>query len=281
MIIKIKHNWINISLCAVVLLLFVIGWYDVLTWMHDRYISPDSYYSHGFIIPFISGYLIWMNKEKLKTEKIEMSWFGIILVVFAVFLHITGTILYIFSISGFSILFLVFGVSLFLFGKSISSKILFPLLFLVFMFPLPIAILNTVAFPMKLLAAKTAATIVGFAGIPIFQEGFNITIPVGTLLVGNPCSGLRSLLSFMMLGAIFAYLGQMGTIKKYLLFLFSIPIALLSNIIRVTILILIMHFFGIDAASPESIWHDASGVFVFIIGMLLFYYLGRFFSWKI
>jgi len=58
-------------------------------------------------------------------------------------------------------------------------------------------------------------------GIPIYLKGFNITIPVSHLLVGNPCSGLRSLMAFLALGVIFAYLQPVSIIKKWILFLAS------------------------------------------------------------
>ena len=262
------------------ILLFITCYYDVLTWMYGRYISSDSYYSHGFIIPFVSAFLIWQKRSELKVTAVDFSWWGLILIIASVLIHIAGTILYVFSISGFSIFFLALGISLFLFGKNITRIIIFPLIFLIFMCPLPLAIINVISFPMKILVAKTGTGIVSLLGIPVIRDGFNITIPNGSLLVGNPCSGLRSLISFLALGAIFAYLINILYISKLILFVSAIPIALLSNIVRVPILILISHYWGIESAAPETFWHDASGIFVFVIGFIMLFAIGRLLEWK-
>ena len=264
----------------IVILLFITCYYDVLIWMLGRYLSPDSYYSHGFIIPFISAFLIWQKRNELRVTAVDFSWWGLILIIASILIHITGTILYVFSISGFSIFFLALGTSLFLFGKNITRIIILPLIFLIFMFPLPLAIINVISFPMKMLVAKTGVGIVSLLGIPVLREGFNITIPAGNLLIDNPCSGLRSLISFLALGAIFAYLINISYISKLIFFVSAIPIALLSNIVRVPILILISHCWGIESAAPETFWHDASGIFVFVIGFIMLFATGRLLKWK-
>ncbi len=270
----------HLFLIPLLIICFAACYYDVLTWMYSRYMSPESYYSHGFIIPFVSGYLIWQKREELGKASLEKSWLGFYLILFSILLHISGTILYIFSLSGFSIFLLIFGITLFLFGKNITKIIFFPLFYLILMFPLPMALIGAISFPMKILVAKGGAEIISILGIPISREGFYITIPAGTLLVGNPCSGLRSLIAFIALGAILAYLSRISIIKKYLLCFLSLPIAILSNIIRVSILILISHFWGLSAAAPDSFWHGASGVFVFIIGALSLFCVGRLLEWK-
>jgi exosortase A len=254
---------------------FAIGYHTTLSWMYGRYMSADSYYSHGFLIPFVTGFFIWQKREELKKANLEYSRWGLVLIVTAVLIHILGTLLYVFSISGFSILFLVFGVTLFLFGRQVTRIIVFPLLFLAFMLPVPEAFISTISFPLKMLVAKTGVDIVRFLGIPAFREGFNITIPAGSLLVGNPCSGLRSLIAFMALGSVFAYMIDFSLTKKIILFLVSIPIAILSNIVRVPILILISHGWGLEAAAPDTFWHTASGVLVFVIGLGALFLAGR------
>ena len=265
---------------SIILLLFIISYHSVLSWMYGRYMSSDSYYSHGFIIPFLSAFLVWRKRENLRDVKTECSWWGLLLIIVSALIHITGTILYVFSVSGFSIFFLILGMSLFLFGKNISRVIIFPLVFLIFMFPVPEAFISVLSFPLKMLVAKAGVWIVNNLGIPTFREGFHITIPAGSLLVGNPCSGLRSLISFLALGAVFAYLSSMSNIRKWILFILSIPVALLSNIVRVPILILISHFWGLSDASPDSFWHDASGIFVFVIGLFALFWTGRLLEWK-
>ncbi|HHF52040.1 MAG TPA: exosortase/archaeosortase family protein [Candidatus Aminicenantes bacterium] len=276
-----RASWIHIFCISIIFILFIAAYYDVLSWMYGRYVSSDSYYSHGFIIPFISGFLIWRKREELKGRKPESSWWGLLLIIFSILLHLFGTAIYVFSISGFSIFFLVLGLSLFLFGREITRIILFPLIFLVFMFPLPMAVISLISFPMKMLVVKTGAWIAALLGVPVNREGFNIIIPAGNLLVGNPCSGLRSLISLLALGSLYAYLSDLSVVKQWLLVFLTIPIALLSNIIRVPILILISHYWGLAAAARDSFWHDASGFFVFVIAIILLFYTSRLLKWSV
>ena len=110
-----------------------------------------------------------------------------------------------------------------------------------------------------------------FLGIPVFREGFIISIPQGELLVGNPCSGLRSLITFLALGFLLSYLSNLNILKKIILFMSTIPIAIFSNLIRVPFLIIWSYKWGIESASPDTIIHTGSGLFVFIFGIGLLF----------
>ncbi len=252
----------------------------VFQWMYGRYMNADSYYSHGFLVPFVTLFLIWMKRDQLLKQPQQESRAGLVLIVAALLLHILGTLLYIFAVSAFSLFFLIIGLTLFLCGKENTRTISFPLLFLIFMFPLPQAIISIVSFPLKMFAAKAGVWIVGLLGIPIHGEGFNIFIPAGELLVGNPCSGIRSLIAFMALGAVFAYLSNLTLARKYILFFISIPIALLSNIIRVPILILISYYWGLESAAPDTLVHTASGLLVFVLGFFLLMLAAKVLEWR-
>jgi len=256
-------------------LLFLAGYYDVLKWMLERYLSPDSYYSHGFIVPLVTGYLIWKRLPNLRNMEPRGTWWGLVLVVCALSLHLFSTIIYVFSFSGFTIPLLIWGIFLFLYGPQITRQVAFPLGFLIFMLPVPQAVISAVSFPLKIAVAKTGVWIASWIGVPIHLSGFNITIPAGTLLVGNPCSGLRSLVAFLALGSFLACISDMPGRPKVLLFLLSIPIALASNLIRVPLLILASHFYGLDKAAPDTWVHTGSGILVFALGFLLLYGAAR------
>jgi exosortase len=265
----------HIIYALLVLAAFIAAYYDTLFWMYGRFIAPDSYYSHGFLVPAVAGYFIWQQKEHLRTLPITTGWWGLALSLLAVLLHLFGTIIYVFSVSGFSLYLLLIGISIFLCGPAISRAIWFPLAFLSLMFPLPSAVLNAISFPLKMFVAQAGAGIVSALGVSIYREGFNITIPAGTLLVGNPCSGLRSLIAFLALGAVFAYSGPLSAFRKWILFLLTVPIAILSNLIRVPILILVSHYWGLEAAGPETLVHTGSGILVFVLGFMLLFASSR------
>jgi len=260
--------------------LFITSYHDVLSWMYGRFISHDSYYSHGFIIPIVSTFLIWQKRGELKATKVALSWWGLILILVAALIHIAGTILYVFSLSGFSIFLFILGTSLFLFGKNVTRTMLFPLIFLIFMFPMPRAFIGVISFPMKMVVAKAGVWIVNNLGISTFREGFHITIPAGSLLVGDPCSGLRSLISFLALGSFLAYLTNTSKFRKLIIFILAAPVAILSNMLRVPTLILISHYWGLKAAAPDSFLHTASGFLVFLIGVVILFAVSRIMEWE-
>lgn len=275
-----QNKLINIVWLLVIGLCIAFAYQTTFAWMFERYMGADSYYSHGFLVPFVSLFFIYQQKEQLIQMQPEKNQAGLFVVLFALFLHILGTMLYIFSISGFSLFFLAIGLSLFLLGKEITKKIWFALFFLVFMFPLPQALISVISFPLKIFAAKAGVFIVGLLGVPVHGEGFNIIIPAGHLLVGNPCSGLRSLIAFLALGSVVAYMAPLPILRKWLLFLLSIPIALLANIIRVSILIIVSHRWGLEAAAPDTIVHIGSGILVFVIGFLFLFFMARVLEWR-
>lgn len=252
-------------------ILIYIFYSETFKWMFERYISPDSYYSHGFLIPFISIYLGFQQKERFFKIPIKGASIGLIIICLSLILHIIGMLIYIFSVSGFSMYLLIIGLSLYLFGVQFSKVIWFPLLFLIFMFPVPVAFIEIISFPLKMIAAIGGVSIVRLLGMPVLQEGFNLTIPAGTLLVGNPCSGLRSLIAFMALAAVFAYITKVNVKKKIIIFLLSIPIALISNIVRIPILIFASQKFGLASAAPDTFIHTGSGILVFVLGCCLLF----------
>ena len=131
------HPLTNIFGLTIISLLIAFTYKVTFLWMYQRYMGADSYYSHGFLVPFVSLFFIYQQKDRLRQTEQESSLPGLFVIGFALFLHVLGTVLYIFSISGISLFFLAIGLSLFLFGTKISKIIWFPLIFLIFMFPLP------------------------------------------------------------------------------------------------------------------------------------------------
>jgi len=268
---KSNSNNFNYLFLLIIIGLFIIGYYDIFQWMYERYMGADSYYSHGFLIPFVTGYLIWLKKDELSRAEKQSSWLGLFLIISAVLVHIFGIAIYVFSIAGFSIWILIVGISLFLYGKEVTKIILFPLFFLLFMFPLPGAVISMVSLPLKFIVAQLGVKIASLFGVPLLLDGFVITIPQGDLLVGNPCSGLRSLIAFLAMGSLFAYFSNLSNGRKIFLFLLAIPIAIASNLVRVPILIIWSYKWGLASAAPDTWVHTGSGFVVFILGLLLLF----------
>jgi len=263
-----------------VVFFFIWIYFPTLRWLYERFTAASSYYSHGFLVPLVTAFFIWRKREKFTVLSPNYSIWGLALVIWGLMIHVLSIWTHIFFTSGFSILFLVFGLSLFLFGEEITKEILFPLFFLAFMLPLPLGAVSAFSFPLKMYVTKFSVGLVSRMGVPAFRQGFHIYLSNASLTIGNPCSGLRSLISFMALGAIFAYLLKAPLGRKILIFFLAIPIALFTNITRVAALTLAANFWGGGTASPGGFFHDFSGIAVFVFGLTLLVFSWRLLEWR-
>ncbi len=261
-----KNLSFQISLFIICILFFLV-YRSTFGWLIERYLEPDSYYSHGFLVPFISAFLIFLKRKRINFEKKDQNFIGMGLIIFSMGLHFFSLLSEFFFMDGISLVILVLGISIFLFGKSNTREMLFPIFFLLFMIPLPLVAVNAISFPMKMLVTKSAVFILdNLFRIPVRNEGFQIFFPQASLIVENPCSGLRSLISFLALGSLFANFLKSSLSKKYLLFVLSILISFISNLFRVILLSLGVFIYGNGAA--HGFFHDLTGLLVFILGFV-------------
>jgi len=270
----------SLGLAILVLAIFIYVYHGTFSWLYERYTNPDSHYSHGFFVPFVSGYLIWQAMKGFKTDALPFSRIGLPLVILALLIHIASVWTHVFFTSGFSLLLLAVGVSLFLFGSEFTRRISFALGFLVFMLPLPMAVIDALSFPLKLKVASMAGAILDAAGLHFFREGAVFHLAQTTLTIDDPCSGIRSLFSLLAVGAWVAYSFKISTWKKIILFLSSIPIAIFVNVLRVCALIMAAQWWGAHWALPEHWFHTVSGIGVFVASLILLFLLEWVLEWK-
>ncbi|MCK4486907.1 MAG: exosortase, partial [Desulfobacterales bacterium] len=225
----------------------------IRTMVHDWNI--DANYSHGYLIPFISAYMIWSIRKELKQIDIAPSNWGLVLIALGLAQLTVAKIGSELFLQRTSMILVLFGVSLFLLGKAFTKKISIPILYLIFMVPIPAIIWNKIAFPMKLFASGIAEPIIQAIGISVFREGNILHLANTTLEVADACSGLRSLTSLLALSAAFAYIFPLRVINKWVLFFSAIPIAVAVNILRLTSTAVLAQNFGPKVA--EGFLHEA------------------------
>lgn len=247
--------------------LVMIMYARTLAWLFERYTSPDSYYSHGFLVPAVSAFLLWKKRRQLARIRLGSSRLGLGLVAAALLLHAVASLAEVYSASSFSFPAVLFGLSLFLFGKRFTRAISFEISFLVFMLPLPLALINSVSFPLKIFVTNVTVAILRLSGVPLRHEGFQLFFSSGTLTVENPCSGLRSLIVFLALGSVFAYTLKSDMRRRLALFGASVPIAIAANIGRVLVLSLGVFVYGSGVA--RGLFHDMTGYAVFVVAFVV------------
>ena len=231
--------------------------------------STNDNYSHGFMIPFISFYLIWQRRKIILDTCTTPSNWGISLIVFnLIFFIITYIGAEQFTMR-LSMILTILSLSIYLFGWKFTKIYFSPVAYLIFMIPIPAIIWNKIAFPLKIFATTMAVDAIQFLKIPAYQEGNIIFLANTTLEVVDACSGIRSLTSLLALSAAFALVSSHSRIGKWILFLSAVPIAILTNIFRLTSTAALARYYGPQVA--QGFLHDTSGILVFCLAFLLLY----------
>lgn len=234
--------------------------------------------SHGFIVPIMAGYLAWQRKGKLLSATINSSISG------GIFLSLTLAV-YVLSYAGgiafvsrVALVLSLFGLVWCSYGKDITKIFTFPILFLLFMIPVPYSLMSEVSLPLQLIATRLAAYLINLCSIPVYREG-NMLYFVGTQLeVAEACSGIRSIMSLTMLAFVFASMLPAGWEKKAILIASAVPVAILANIIRITGTGILAHFYGDKVA--RGFLHEFSGIIVFAFGFVVMLWLFTLFNRK-
>lgn len=227
----------------------------------------DPNYSHGFIVPFMSAYFVYERWNQLRTLPIQSNLLGIPILILGVGMLIIGSVGAELFAQRISFIAVITGLILLILGKRILMTLSLPIVFLLFMIPLPAIVVNTIAFPLQIFAAQTASFCLFNLGIPVLREGNLISLAGSTLEVAEACSGLRSLVALLALGTVYAYFSQRQMWKRWTLVLLSIPIAILANAFRVTGTGVLANYWGTEAA--EGFYHTFEGWIVFVVAFIL------------
>jgi exosortase len=223
-------------------------------------------YSHGFLVLAAFLWLLWRQRGFLKLAPEEsLRPVSVLLFVIGMFLHAVGAMHGSMLVESLSMVPAFLGLTGFLLGKEGEKQVLFPSLFLLFLVPPPTAFTDMLTSPLKTTVAAVSASLLKFAGYAVARNGSSILIEDYSIVVGDPCSGMRSLIALMAVGAMYAYLQNNSTRRKIFLFISIIPIAIVANIIRLVLLSLITYHVGEGAA--EGFLHNFSGFLLFVVSM--------------
>ncbi len=251
---------------------FSFTYYSIfLDMVSDWWLDPN--YSHGFIIPVVSLYILWEKRDSLKTIEKESSMWGCFFILLGIGLFLVGKAGGEFFSMRLSMLLVLGGMVLSTFGKQFFKEIFFPYLLLIFMIPLPYILYNSLTLPLKSIATQLSTLLMSFFSMPVLREGNIIHLPTIDLQVVEACSGIRSLISLMALGTIFAYFLQTSNLKRSILIISTIPIAIFTNGLRIGITGMLATFVSPELA--HNFFHLFSGWVVFIMAIALLILLNK------
>ena len=231
----------------------------------DWYNDPN--YSHGFLVPLISAYFLWEKREELAAVEIKPNNYGLIVILGGLFLLVFGYAGTEYFTMRSSLIFLVAGIILYWFGWEVMKVVALPIGFLFFMVPLPYIVYDALAFPLKLFITKVSVISLKAMGVVVWRDGNIIQFPETVLEVADACSGLRSLMSLLAISVAYAFLMLSGNVKRLILVLLAVPIAMITNMARVIGTGFLAQYYG--AAAAEGFFHEFAGLAVFAMAMVL------------
>ena len=254
---------------------FVVLFWPTFVWMTERFNAYNSFYSHGWLIPLASAWIVWQRRDTLKRLTPRASAWGLALLIPSAAVHVVASWWGINFLSGFAMVAAIWGLVWTLWGRDTLWTLRFPMLFLLFMVPLPGVLLITISFYLKLFAATMATQVIMFLGIPAVQAGSTIQLPGVSVIVDDTCSGLRSLISLIALSTLWTALmpALSKRWQKLTIVAASIPIALVANMVRLIVLMLVAVMFGPKVAG--GFIHYGSGIVVFGVALLMLAWLSR------
>lgn len=263
-------TWAVVGLIAVIL---AFAWHVPLEWMYDRWTAPESYYSHGFFVPPVALFLIWRDRFNLqRAAAVPSAWgstIGLGVMLAGILLFLISGLISVFFTAAFSLILVLWGMTGFLFGWPVMKRLIFPAFVLCFMVPMPLQTIANLSYQLKIMVTKLTLMLLSLMGYTAVNDGSTIYLSDSVLTVGNACSGLRSLISLIFLGLLFAFISNLTLPRRIIVFLSSIPIAIISNMARVMLLCLVAYYYGQDAVSGPV--HDISGYLIFVVAFILLY----------
>lgn len=233
----------------------------------------DENYSHGLLVVPFAMFFAWRARRELISAERRPHSLGLALVAASTLLFVAGRLAAELFLTRVSLLGVMAGSVLFMWGPAHLRRLAFPFVLLLFAIPLPALVLNQVAFPLQLLASRAGEAVVSAAGIPILREGNVLILPETTLEVVEACSGIRSLASLLTLALILGKLTEPRPAARAALVVLTIPVAIAANAGRVAGTGLAAAWIGPQAAA--GFFHTFSGWLVFVAAFFVLLACGR------
>jgi exosortase len=266
----------------------------------------DENYSHGLLIPFIIGFIIWQQRRRFQQHHTpRTTWFGAIGIGFALIGLWAGTAGAELFVQRASLVLMLASLAIYFFGFRILRLVAVPLFLLALAIPIPQIIFNRIAFPLQIFASRCAVAAMSFLESPVLRQGNVIELmPLGAkepkrLAVVEACSGIRSLMTLVTLAVVYAYftrprnptdpnspsgtasarrgnklkfVGRFIFWRSLILVAAAVPIAILTNALRVSGTGVLAHYYGTKVA--DGFFHSFSGWVIYIVAAALLFATG-------
>ena len=270
-------SWVRVAWLAPLVSLLLSALYGPTLVLLGRQWWDDSNYTHGFLVPLFSGYLVWRQRAQLRALLPRGNALGLPVLLAGIAALLLGDVAAELFLMRASLIVVLAGLVLFHLGCAVFRVVLFPLAFLLFMVPLPAILFYAITFPLQSLAAQQAAWALDLLGVPVILDGNVIHLSQLTLGVTEACSGIRSLISLLGGAVAWAYLALPAGWMMVLFVASTVPITILANAGRVISTGLIGQWFGVEYAS--GFFHTFSGWAVFVFAFICLFAVHGLLRW--
>jgi exosortase D (VPLPA-CTERM-specific) len=244
----------------------VVPFFEAIARLFDIWnLRPE--YSHCILIPLMSLFLIWRQRDELRGIPMQGSWWGVAFLLAGYGFWLVGELATVWVLVQYGFVLVIYGLVLAVFGRRLFRQLLTPLLLLIFMIPLPAFFNNSLSLSLQLISSAIGVAIIQLWGISVHLQGNVIDLGVYQLQVAEACDGLRYLFPLMTLAFVMAYLFRAPMWKRVALFVASVPIAVLMNSLRIGVIGITVEYWGPRMA--EGMLHEFQGWLVFMCSVAL------------
>lgn len=220
--------------------LSLLCYWDLWIWLKSIWMN-DHEYSHGIFIPFLTAYLVWIQREKLHHLRVKPSWIvGGSLFLFSAFLLIVGRSGGVVQLEALSVVIILPSLILLSLGRKFVGALLLPIIYFLFLIPWLDSIgpwmgnvVDQSNAPFQYVSAELGSLLLRIAGYPVFHDGVFIQLPSVTMKVARECSGLRYITSIIAIGLPLVYFTQKTWFRAVSILLSSVIITIISNGLRI------------------------------------------------
>jgi exosortase len=259
-------RWPDFVPVAIAAALFLWLYMRVFEYWYLEWMKKESYYSHAILVPFISGFIVWLKRKQILEAVLKPAAIGYLLILPCMVIFVFMTWAHGSSPQGLMFPAIIYGIVLVFFGKAMARQLRFPIGYLFFMCVLPGDVLTKLSFRIQMISTIGATGMLRLGGYDAVREGAAINLPNIEVMVGAPCSGFRMLISLFAFAFLLAYLKEGPRWGRISMILVTLPLSVLLNSMRITMIALVGEYLGSEAMRA---FHDYSGYIVLALAFVL------------
>lgn len=255
-----------------------LGWFPFWQYrelgLYDRFTGGEGYFTHGPLVPIVSAFMIVMLVRHTRIALRPRPGFGLPLLGLSLLVYLFGIVAETNLIRWYAFIGVLCSAVLALWGFGALRRLWFPLAFLAFMIPFSDWLIADLALGLKMRAAAWGVRLANASGVLAESSGSRLFLTGDkSMVVGEVCSGLRTLISLLAFGALYAYVCKLPGLWRAVLFAMTVPVAVVANTLRIFLLIIVAHVSTVEIATGW--FHDLTGPLIFAVAFLMMFGLER------